>query len=414
MSVKRPDRYEHNNPNEPIVLSQDVKGGSLKTADLTTLLTDFTGKENKLIEGVTKVYVASEAADYRLINIAALDSLASWQKVLESAGGGASSFADLNGLARDNSSLLSELTNLETADADEASARITADNALSNALDLKADLVGGLVPSYQLPSFVDDVIEGYLNAGSFYQEDTFTTLINPLVGKIYVDLTAGQENRQYRYSGSSYIQITNGLIASTDDVPEGSNLYFTVARVLATTLSGLSALVGGPVVSTDSILIAFGKIQNQLNNKPDNDGTGASGTWAIDIIGNAATATEPNNVSEFQAALGLGNNAYIDKELPINNQTASYTLVLADNNKVVETNVATANNLTIPANSSVPFPVGTQIIVHQLGAGQTTFVAGSGVTIRQRQGFTKTAGKYALCSLIKRATDEWLLGGDLA
>lgn len=53
---------------------------------------------------------------------------------------------------------------------------------------------------------------------------------------------------------------------NTDSLPEGAtNLYFTVARVLASALTGLSVLTGGPVVSTDSVLAAFGKLQAQIN-----------------------------------------------------------------------------------------------------------------------------------------------------
>lgn len=129
----------------------------------------------------------------------------------------------------------------------------------------KADLVGGLVPSSQLPAYVDDIIEGYLLSGVFYKENTHTTAITGEIGKIYVDLTTGQKSRQYRWSGTVYIQITNGLIASTDDVLEGSNLYFTTARVLSTLLTGLSLVTGGSIVSTDSVLVAFGKVQKQLN-----------------------------------------------------------------------------------------------------------------------------------------------------
>lgn len=46
----------------------------------------------------------------------------------------------------------------------------------------------GLVPSTQLPSYVDDVIEGYYSEGKFYKEQSHTTLIKGESGKIYVDL----------------------------------------------------------------------------------------------------------------------------------------------------------------------------------------------------------------------------------
>jgi hypothetical protein len=94
-----------------------------------------------------------------------------------------------------------------------------------------------------------------------------------------------------------------------------------------------------------------------------------------------------------------------------NNQTASYTLVLADAGKVVEVNNASAVNLTVPPNSSVAFPVGTVVEVWQQGAGQVTIVAGSGVTIRTPSTLILRA-QYSSVSLRKRATDEWVLAGD--
>lgn len=305
MAIKRPDRYTHNNPNLPILYSEDVKGGALKTANLDTLLTDFVGKEAKLFENVTKVYViddGSGGADYRLTNIGNVGTIGSWERVnvdtsdlaklnggntfngnqiiksgiLEirrngfaaqlyfaqedgtqigyiaaaidpitgnrylgiggggytvatidlvtrimnftapptingvpigtGGGGGTNKFADLTDDARDNASL-------------------------AGYLDAKADLVGGLVPSSQLPAYVDDVIEGYKLSTVFYEDAGHTIAITGEVGKIYVDLTSGQSNKQYRWSGSAYIQITNGLIASTADVPDSTDKrYVTDAQ----------------------------------------------------------------------------------------------------------------------------------------------------------------------------------------
>lgn len=63
---------------------------------------------------------------------------------------------------------------------------------------------------------------------------------------------------------------------STSVVPEGSNLYFTEARVRATLLSGLS-ITGGAITSSDSVLSAFGKVQNQINGLIG--GVYYQGTW---------------------------------------------------------------------------------------------------------------------------------------
>ena len=68
----------------------------------------------------------------------------------------------------------------------------------------------GKVPSAQLPSYVDDVIEAYRNTtdGKFYEEDTYTTEITPETGKIYVDLST---DTTWRWGGSSYTQISESL-----------------------------------------------------------------------------------------------------------------------------------------------------------------------------------------------------------
>lgn len=97
-----------------------------------------------------------------------------------------------------------------------------------------------------------------------------------------------------------------------------------------------------------------------------------------------------------------------------NTQTTSYTLVLGDSLKMVEMNAAGANNLTVPPNSSVAFPTGAIVYIRQYGAGTTTIVAGSGVTIRSRGGLLNMAGQYAEAVITKRATDEWVLSGDIA
>jgi hypothetical protein len=99
----------------------------------------------------------------------------------------------------------------------------------------------------------------------------------------------------------------------------------------------------------------------------------------------------------------------------VNTQTANYTLALADAGKLVEMNVAAANTLTVPLNATINFPVGTQIPIRQYGAGITTITPFNGtVVIRSRGAILTTAGTYAEAMLTKRATDEWILSGDIA
>lgn len=66
----------------------------------------------------------------------------------------------------------------------------------------------GKVPSSQLPSYVDDVIEGYYYNSNFYKESAHTTQITGETGKIYVDLAT---NKTYRWSGTAYAEISASL-----------------------------------------------------------------------------------------------------------------------------------------------------------------------------------------------------------
>ena len=100
-------------------------------------------------------------------------------------------------------------------------------------------------------------------------------------------------------------------------------------------------------------------------------------------------------------------------QVTIDNKTASYTLVLADANKLIEINNGSANTLGVPLNSTDAFPIGTQILIAQQGAGQTTITPVSGVTLRSSGGKLKISAQYGVATLIKRATDEWYVAGDL-
>lgn len=66
----------------------------------------------------------------------------------------------------------------------------------------------GKVPANQLPSYVDDVLEGYFNADKFYKEEGHKTPIDGEQGKIYVDL---HTNATYRWSGTAFIAVSNPI-----------------------------------------------------------------------------------------------------------------------------------------------------------------------------------------------------------
>jgi len=148
--------------------------------------------------------------------------------------------------------------------------------------------------------------------------------------------------------------------------------------------------------------------------------TGATGTagavGATGVTGATGTAgtTGATGTTGAAGATGVTGATGVAALLTENVQTASYTLVIGDKDLLVVMNVATANNLTVPLNSSVAFATGTVIPIHQRGAGQTTVVATGGVTINSPSAKLKLTGQYSSAALRKFGTDTWVLTGDLS
>ena len=100
--------------------------------------------------------------------------------------------------------------------------------------------------------------------------------------------------------------------------------------------------------------------------------------------------------------------------LAINAQAAAYELVLADNGKMVEVSNVSAVTLSIPTNSTAAFATGAQITILQTGAGQVTIAATTpGTTTVNGSPGLKLRAQWSSAVCIKRATDSWVVLGDL-
>ena len=128
----------------------------------------------------------------------------------------------------------------------------------------------GKVPSSQLPSYVDDVIEGYYHGEedpqsgetvyNMYEDDEYTILITPESGKIYLDIPT---SNSYRWSGSQYVLIGAPYdlpVASSSTlggVKVGSNLSIDQNGVLSAADAVNEVQIGGETPSSDSDVEIF-------------------------------------------------------------------------------------------------------------------------------------------------------------
>lgn len=223
------------------------------------------------------------------------------------------------------------------------------------------------------------------------------------------------------YTGASnnvIFQVVVGTPASSPVVPSVPANSIALAEI-AVAAGALSITTGN---ITDRRVAVTTNIPEAGDITAVTAGTGLSGGGTS---GSVTLAINTAVTADLTTAQTLTNKTLTTPTLTsplinvgINAQTGTtYTTVLADNGKLVTQTNASSITTTIPPNSSVAYPVGAQINVAQLGAGQVTFAQGAGVTIVST-GATASAPKlraqYSTATAIQTATDTWLVIGDIS
>ena len=162
----------------------------------------------------------------------------------------------------------------------EITGTLSSQTDLNTALGLKADLVGGKVPSSQLPSYVDDVVEVANYAALPATGET---------GKIYVILDT---NKIYRWSGSVYVEIADstavwgaitGTLSSQTDLQNALNAKFDDPTGDTTQyIAGDGSLITFPVAGQAGTLVR--EVRNT---------TGATLTKGTIVYISGATGNKP-------------------------------------------------------------------------------------------------------------------------
>lgn len=215
---------------------------------------------------------------------------------------------------------------------------------------------------------------------------------------------AASQAALYGRRASTSAGLTWGYYGGNASLVGGS-----VAVISNGTLTLTASTTNYIVALKSSGAVSFSTATTNWNNTTD--------YWRLySVVTGTTTVTSYTDYREFGRITGadtLADSLLDDAAtLILNTQTDSYTLVLSDTAKYVRMNKATANNLTVPLNSSVAFVTGTQIHIRQVGAGQTTIVATGGVTITTPETL-KLRKQHATATLVKVGTDSWELMGDL-
>jgi hypothetical protein len=132
------------------------------------------------------------------------------------------------------------------------------------------------------------------------------------------------------------------------------------------------------------------------------DATAAQNRFVIQTSGVCQVQDEANNLQDV---------GY--RGIPQNVQTTDYTAVMADRGKHILLNSAGAHTLTIPANASVAYPVGTTLTFAVVGGGSATIAITSDTLIWSQTSGTgsRTLANNGVATALKYNSTSWLITG---
>jgi hypothetical protein len=292
-------------------------------------------------------------------------------------------------------------TGAETAQAAAEAAQAAAETAETNAETAET---GAVAAQTAAEAARDATLAAYDNFDDRYlgaktSDPTLDNDGNALVaGALYFNSVAGEMRL---YTGSAWVAAYvsgAGFLASANNLSDLASA--------ATARQNLDLEVGVDVQAFDATIVVDADIGVTVQ--------------AFD----AGTSTASNTQTLTNKTINLVNNTVtVDgtdavgfRNTPVNSQSAAYTLVLADSGKTIFHPAAdnTARTFTIPANSSVAYPVGTVLTFVNLAAADVTiaittdtmYLAGDGTT------GSRTLAEYGIASAVKLASTDWLISGN--
>lgn len=372
------------------VTSVDVSGG---TTGLTASGGPITGDGVITLDGVLSVANGGTGAATASGAIASLGAVSTIQL------GALNGVATLDGSGKVPLSQIPNYTTQQYATLD-INGKVPLSELYAAVTNGLATLGGdGKVPSNQLPSYVDDVVE----------VANFSALPNPgETGKIYVTLDT---NLTWRWSGSTYIQINAGptpssttpLVAGTAAV--GTSLAYARADHVHPLQAVPSAATAIPLVASNA-----GSVGTSTSFAREDH---VHPTQAVPAISSTVPliASGTGEIGSLTAYARADHVHPAQQVIPsITTQAGTtYTTVLSDAASIIRFTSSSQVLVTIPANSSVNYPIGTSITLLQSGLGNVFLRKSNGVELFGRGLITEGVNRSLVIQ--KVLSDTWVVSG---
>lgn len=239
------------------------------------------------------------------------------------------------------------------------------------------------------PTINDDSADGY-GPGSLW--------VNTTTPAAYICITAGAgaaDWNQIDAAGGGSV-ATDTIFDAAGDLVQGTGSNTAARLAIGTALqvlqvnSGATAVEWGSVTGTGSSVRA------------------TSPTLTTPVLGTPSSGNLSNCTADGTNSVGF-------LTVPSNSQSAAYTCVIGDSGKSIDhpSTDANARTFTIPANSSVAYPVGTclsfsnmtsQVVTIAITT-DTMYLAGTGTT------GSRSLAQYGMATARKLTSTTWIISG---
>jgi hypothetical protein len=192
-------------------------------------------------------------------------------------------------------------------------------------------------------------------------------------------------------AGGDFLFVTGGTVYSDTGWVQTSDQPATIGTdpIVFTQFSGAGSITAGTNVEV----------------------TGTQVSLVADPTLSDATITNLD-ITNLVFADGTQTGAGVLSITPIAQKVASYELAASsEKDTLIEVDSVSATTVTIPAEASVNFPVGSTLDIIQVGTGQVTIAGASGVTVNSTPGL-KLRAQWSSVTLLKRGSDSWIVFGD--
>lgn len=297
-------------------------------------------------------------------------------------------------------------------------------NRVGNSLTIASAWGGGFwvdLDANNLISVNDDFLFADKRSSAHAYDNTLSTIASTNVQWAIDELSASIVTVE------STIQNIDLLIqTNTEDISENTTSITSINTNITNINSDITNINSDIANINTAITTQTSDIAN-INTALDGIWTSITTINSVNATQTSDIATINTNITGINSSITTINNSIttLNARMPSSEgvllvdgwqtpiATTTHTLTLANyNTTIVHTN-ASASTITVPPNSSVAFPINTQIDIVQNGVGKVTLAQWAGVTINSKWWNKSLAAQYTWATLKKVWTDTWILFGEL-